>query len=582
MAEKTTQPTSKITPASDHVVEIPALIAGQNLAIASPAGGVLALPDISDATFARQGNDLILEKDGGTVTLLDFFAVDEASSLPDLRLPDGTFVSGADFLEDMNMDISTAAGSASSGRLNPYSDDAGQLFGQDGYDRLGVGGRLGNWANAAENGYEAPDPNIYAELVETSLSIAFDTANTFEEGDGAKSMMTVKVTLDDAPTRPGGTLTLTVTDPAGNPVLDQDGKPIVVTESLRIGQTEYTVLVSHGNYEDVYVDPSNIIVTARIEGGGLAPVSESSDIITITDTDDTTEAKLDLSQEGGDLVVRVDLVNADGLSTAPKAGETTEVTVLVTIDGVDQEVSISIPAGETSGSNRLKGALSSIYDDPFVVSAVVQDFEHTGEQYEKKSGTLASDTAEPVEKPFIPDPVETTITITADDTTTEEGTPFVVFTVEMENPPKPGTTPVLTFTANMPGYDYSGKEYTVEIGPDGKGELKIDNLNVDDVFKDESQLTVTVVKVEGYSDPKLIGKEMNADIADTEDDTTAHLTLEQDGYDLVVKVDLTAKFDPSAQEGETTDVYVKIKIDGVEWDEPVKVTLEDGKPYGEI
>ncbi|MCL1915157.1 MAG: hypothetical protein FWG17_00385 [Desulfovibrionaceae bacterium] len=148
MAQTTQNPNTATPTPTGRVVEVPSPAANQNLNIISPVGGILVLPfDASEAAFVRQGNDLVLEKDGGTVTMSDFFAVGDGS-LPSLQLPDGAVISSADFLASMDIDVTTAAGDmGATGRLNPYNDDAGALFGAEGLDRLGAGNGLGGWGD---------------------------------------------------------------------------------------------------------------------------------------------------------------------------------------------------------------------------------------------------------------------------------------------------------------------------------------------------------------------------------------------------------------------------------------------------
>lgn len=108
--------------------------------------------DVSSASFARQGQDLALNMENGNqLTLEGFFVPDSSGKLPDLVLQDGTTVSSSDFLAsiDPDMDLSPAADSATSGGINSYSDNAGDLVaGLEGSGSLeGI-----QWASSAGSG----------------------------------------------------------------------------------------------------------------------------------------------------------------------------------------------------------------------------------------------------------------------------------------------------------------------------------------------------------------------------------------------------------------------------------------------
>ncbi len=115
---------------------------GENIVLQSDGAESIHFDyDVRTSSFSRSDNNLVVESDnGGTVTVVDFFAVGTENQLPSIVLEDGTVVASADFLkaQSPNMDVSTAAGpsqsSASSG-LGAYDDAAGNLLG--GTDRLG-------------------------------------------------------------------------------------------------------------------------------------------------------------------------------------------------------------------------------------------------------------------------------------------------------------------------------------------------------------------------------------------------------------------------------------------------------------
>ena len=142
--------------------------AGQNNAgrrLQAVPGGILDLPfDPSEATVTREGNDLVFEKDGATVSITDFFAL--TGAMPSLRLPSGAVVQGAALLEDLELDLVTAAGAATGGGLNPYSDDMGELV--TSYSRLGQAEGPGQWtpgmpgASGLLAAYAVPDAGLGA------------------------------------------------------------------------------------------------------------------------------------------------------------------------------------------------------------------------------------------------------------------------------------------------------------------------------------------------------------------------------------------------------------------------------------
>ena len=136
-----------------------------------PAGGINELDaaaleavqfdfSLADATFARDGDSLVMEVNGGAIRLTDFFVAEEGTGLPGFVLADGSVVAGADFLVaiDPEFDITTAAGPASSSSpessgVGTYADDAGSLV--DGVGRLGDAAS-DFWDTARERAPETP------------------------------------------------------------------------------------------------------------------------------------------------------------------------------------------------------------------------------------------------------------------------------------------------------------------------------------------------------------------------------------------------------------------------------------------
>ncbi|CAK7055093.1 MAG: hypothetical protein DELT_01182 [Desulfovibrio sp.] len=120
---------------------IPAETADQGLTLGFSTSGV---------TVERVGNDLVFRFEDGAESRVTNFFVTEGKELPVFILEDGTQVSSADVLKQLNdaIDIETAAGPGAgsrpgSGGAGDYADDAGSLI--DGVGRLGAAGPLGQW-----------------------------------------------------------------------------------------------------------------------------------------------------------------------------------------------------------------------------------------------------------------------------------------------------------------------------------------------------------------------------------------------------------------------------------------------------
>ena len=129
-------------------VSIPEESAGQAAAIGFATAGV---------NVERAGNDLVFQFEDGSETRVTDFFVTSGKALPDFVLEDGTTVSSADVLKQLNenIDLETAAGpgsaaSNSSGGSGEYADDAGSLI--DGVGRLSAIDGLGQWAYSATGG----------------------------------------------------------------------------------------------------------------------------------------------------------------------------------------------------------------------------------------------------------------------------------------------------------------------------------------------------------------------------------------------------------------------------------------------
>ena len=128
----------------------------------SGMGGVVLKPgerlefsfDPSDVTFSRAGSDLVITGNHGSgLTLSGFFVAKNVDALPQFILPGGDNVPASAYLQNLNIDITTAAGPAptaappSSGE-GDYADGAGELL--SGVDRLGSLDAAGQWSGAVK------------------------------------------------------------------------------------------------------------------------------------------------------------------------------------------------------------------------------------------------------------------------------------------------------------------------------------------------------------------------------------------------------------------------------------------------
>ena len=121
---------------------IPYPLSGQTYSVDMiPAGAVRLSFNPDDATVTRSGDNLtfVLEQ-GGSVTINDFFVVEDGGDLPELILPDGAVVPAALAFGDSDLDLTTAAGPGATGAApgngaSDYADNPGSLI--EGIDRLG-------------------------------------------------------------------------------------------------------------------------------------------------------------------------------------------------------------------------------------------------------------------------------------------------------------------------------------------------------------------------------------------------------------------------------------------------------------
>lgn len=260
---------------SRHTISAPATGVSQTVNIS--AGDRLDFSfDTATAMFERTGPDLAIKFNDGTAILLeDFFVTGgENTSLPALKLPDGTEISAGDFLKsfDPNFDISTAAGPSGakqlqSGGSGDYSDNSGALvagveklgsLGTDYWNRSTTETELhfsGFGPDQAEPGQTAPvtDPetnfNFHTRLVVTSTS--------------------------------GNTFTFSAVGPDGMPVTG------VMLEALFTDGSIY--------FEILSIDPLTSTITVGLTTEGLAALASgdyASDLLTVIVNGDRYEMPL--------------------------------------------------------------------------------------------------------------------------------------------------------------------------------------------------------------------------------------------------------------------------------------------------
>ncbi len=163
----TTTPTRISSAASAHHIMV------------TPGQKVQLIGNPTSADYSREGADLITT-DGDTVTRYEnFFLQGEGNDLPDLVLPDGTVISGKDFLQAQNpdMELATAADAAqplNAGGVTAYTDAEGSLIG--GVDVLGSLEGVGQWGATV-----TPPTFIPSALADTTVSAA-SPGNTIDGG----------------------------------------------------------------------------------------------------------------------------------------------------------------------------------------------------------------------------------------------------------------------------------------------------------------------------------------------------------------------------------------------------------------
>lgn len=276
---------------NESTVHVPSPGAGQSLTVQSVPGGNLDFGfDISAATVSRTENNLVFEVDnGGKVTIEDFFAVGD-QSLPTLTLPDGTVVASADFFQNSELDLTTAAGpgaGATTGSGTSYDDDSGALIaGLDKYGKLGTD----YWGRATENdeiftglqdpGVATPNTTLPGGGFTFTLQMYEDWRPNQHQGDYETQVpgkiefqftpegATVVDNVDLSGFTPGTEIYL------GNPLENPDLEPIIIQSADDVLSLSYEQLTVIGVYVKAPFDDDsdmniNVVVTIREENSGI-------------------------------------------------------------------------------------------------------------------------------------------------------------------------------------------------------------------------------------------------------------------------------------------------------------------------
>jgi hypothetical protein len=164
----------------------------------------------------------------------------------------------------------------------------------EGLDRLGAISSLPNssvefseYTDTAEPSFIPSQSVRENSLFSPNITMHLTVENTAEGSE----YIVATLTLSQAPQN-SGTLTLTTSE------------GVTVTIPIIVGQSEYThIYIPHSNAEDVYLDASELTVTATLSaevyGQSIAPVTATAQI---ADTIDTTTADLstsDVSESDG-------------------------------------------------------------------------------------------------------------------------------------------------------------------------------------------------------------------------------------------------------------------------------------------
>ncbi|MBA1200139.1 retention module-containing protein, partial [Pseudomonas plecoglossicida] len=321
--------------------------------------------------------------------------------------------------------------------------------------------------------------------------------------------VTTGVTLTATPsiTEAGGVIVYTAT--VGQPPLTDltvtlsNGQVIIIGA----GQTTGTVNVPIAPNDTPYIDGSEISVTITgTTGGGLVVVPNPTPAVTqIVDTIDTTTVSVTTqpAKEGDP-----NLTFNFQLSNPPQAGSPTTLTV--NVGGTNYTVTVDASGKGTLVIPNANG--SDVYIDPTSVTATVTGVNGGNFEAVDLAGATTTVTVE--------DTIDTT-TVAVTAVPAKEGDTNLTFNFQLSNPPQAGSTTTLTVNVG-------GTNYTVDIDASGKGTLLVPNTNVEDVYKDVSEVTATVTAVNGgnFEAVDLTGATTTVAVQDTIDTTTVAVTAE--------------------------------------------------------
>ncbi|WP_191622949.1 beta strand repeat-containing protein, partial [Pseudomonas fluorescens] len=403
---------------------------------------------------------------------------------------------------------------------------------------------------------QVPNTNIedvYKDGSEVTATVTAVNGGNFEAVDltGATTTVAVEDTIDTTtvavtaePAKEGDT-NLTFNFQLSNP--PQAGSTTTLT--VNVGGTDYTVTVGadgkgtlsvpNTNVEDVYKDGSEVTATVTAVNGGnfeAVDLTGATTTVAVEDTIDTTTVAVtaEAAKEGD-----ANLTFNFQLSNPPQAGTT--ATLTVNVGGTDYTVTVGADGKGTLSVPNTN--VEDVYKDGSEVTATVTAV--NGGNFEAVDLTGATTTV------AVEDTIDTTtVAVTAE--AAKEGDANLTFNFQLSNPPQAGTT--ATLTVNVGGTDY-----TVTVGADGKGTLQVPNTNVEDVYKDGSEVTATVTAVNGgnFEAVDLTGATTTVAVEDTIDTTTVAVTAEaaKEG-----DANLTFNFQLSnpPQAGSTTTLTVNV------------------------
>ncbi|MBA1200166.1 hypothetical protein G7011_24005, partial [Pseudomonas plecoglossicida] len=395
--------------------------------------------------------------------------------------------------------------------------------------------------------------DVYKDGSEVTATVTAVNGGNFEAVDltGATTTVAVEDTIDTttvavtAEAAKEGDANLTFNFQLSNP--PQAGSTTTLT--VNVGGTNYTVNVGadgkgtlsvpNTNVEDVYKDGSEVTATVTAVNGGnfeAVDLTGATTTVAIEDTIDTTTVAVtaEAAKEGD-----ANLTFNFQLSNPPQAGSTTTLTV--NVGGTDYTVTVGADGKGTLSVPNTN--VEDVYKDGSEVTATVTAV--NGGNFEAVDLTGATTTV------AVEDTIDTTtVAVTAE--AAKEGDANLTFNFQLSNPPQAGTT--ATLTVNVGGTDY-----TVTVGADGKGTLQVPNTNVEDVYKDGSEVTATVTAVNGgnFEAVDLTGATTTVAVEDTIDTTTVAVTAEpaKEG-----DANLTFNFQLSnpPQAGSTTTLTVNV------------------------